>query len=63
MAGRYFPKIATIMIKREKCNGRYSDEMRRFEYNGVVLRWFNHCVYMFKAQVIKMFIGLSMILI
>ena len=35
--------------------------MRIFEYNGVVLRWFNR-VYMFKAQVIKMFIGLSMIL-
>ena len=46
MAGRYFPKIATIMIKREKCNGRYSDEMRIFQYNGVVLRWFNR-VYMF----------------
>ena len=59
--GGIFKRLQSVMIKRAKCNGRYSDEMRIFEYNGVVLRWFNR-VYMFKAQVIKMFIGLSMIL-
>ena len=65
--GGNFKRLQSIMIIRAKCNGRYSNEMRIFEYNGVVLRWFNRFfsvnrVFMVKAQVIKMLSGLSMIL-